>query len=168
MDWALHIQAFTDHLMTWVALFAIVFSWHNCPSPPYPFVKKIFHDAETFVVFCNNTTPTKFQKSSRKNHRYNLITYSSLSNILIHSLEVAKISKPASWDFFSDTNYTEHFVEFLCSNNSSLTPHIQQTIPSPAQVKQCIVSLNAGHVLQPYNKLFLIQELKILPRFLAK
>ena len=43
-----------------------------------------------------------------------------------------------------------------------------KTIPLSADVKRRIVSLDAGHVLQPYNKLFIIQELKILPLFLAK
>ena len=51
---------------------------------------------------------------------------------------------------------------------SSRTPQIQWTIPLLADVKRRIVSLDTGHVSQPYSKLFLIQELKILPQFFSK
>ena len=62
-------------------------------------------------------SPTKLWMPSGKNSRYYyVINYSSWPNILIHSLEVAKISKPAPLDFFSATNYTEIFMEFLGSN----------------------------------------------------
>ena len=50
---------------------------------------------------------------------------------------------------------------------SSRTPQIQQTIPFLANVKQCFFLLDADHVLQPYSKFFLIQELKMLPWFLS-
>ena len=42
------------------------------------------------------------------------------------------------------------------------------TIPLLADVKWRIVLLDAGVVLQPYSKLFLIQELNMLPDFLVK
>ena len=45
---------------------------------------------------------------------------------------------------------------------------IQQTIPLSADVKRSIVSLDAGHVLQPYSKFLLIEELKILPQFFSE
>ena len=68
-----------------------------------------------------------------KNPRYNVIIYSSWPNILIHSPEVAKISKPAPLDFFSDTNYTELFVELMSSNTlfkSDTTNLVKHTIVS--------------------------------------
>ena len=61
-------------------------------------------------------SPTKLWMPSGKNSRYYVINYSYWPNILIHSLEVAKISKPAPLDFFSATNYTEIFMEFLGSD----------------------------------------------------
>ena len=61
-------------------------------------------------------SPTKLWMPSGKNSRYYVINYSSRPNILIHSPEVAKISKPAPLDFFSATNYTEIFMEFLDSD----------------------------------------------------
>ena len=57
------------------------------------------------------------------------------------------------------------WVLILCS---SWTPQIQQTIPLSADVKRHFVLLDAGHFSQPYSKLFLIQELKMLPRFLSE
>ena len=77
---------------------------------------------------------------------------------------MAKASKPAPSDLFSDTNYTELFVEFSLIRCSSRTPQIQQTIPLSEDVKRCIVLVDAGHISQPYTKLFLIQGLKMLPR----
>ena len=86
------------------------------PSPFYLFVSKFFPDVEIFEVFCNNITPMKLWMPSGVNPSYHIIIYSSLPNIFIHSLEVAKVSKPAASDLFSDTNYTKLFVEFLSSN----------------------------------------------------
>ena len=63
-------------------------------------------------------TPTKLRTPSGKNPRYYVIIYSSWPNILIHSPEVAKMSKAAPSDFFSDANYVKLFVEFLSSNTS--------------------------------------------------
>ena len=56
----------------------------------------MFRSLRSFVI-----TP------SGKNPRYSLIIYSSQPKILIHSPELARISKPVPSDFFSDTNYTE-------------------------------------------------------------
>ena len=51
---------------------------------------------------------------------------------------------------------------------SSRTPQIQRTTPLSADVKHGIALLDAGRVLQPYSKLFLIQVLKMLPQFLSE
>ena len=96
--------------------FPLYFSWHNCPSSFYSFVSKFFPDDEIFEVFCNNITTTKLRTPSGENPRYHLIINSFRQNIFIHFLEVAKESKPEPSDLFSDTNYTELFVEFLSSN----------------------------------------------------
>ena len=111
----------------------LYFSWHNCPSPSYSFVNKLFPDVEIFEVFCYNITPTKLRTPSGKNPRYYVIIYSSWSNILIHSPEVAKMSKAAPSDFFSETNYVKLFVEFLSSNTSfksDTTDPVNHTIVS--------------------------------------
>ena len=94
----------------------LYFSQHNCPLPPCPFVGNFFSDVEIFEVFCKSITPTKLRTPSGKIPSYCVIIYSSWPNIVNHSPEVAKIPKPAPSDFFSDTNYTKLFVEFLGSN----------------------------------------------------
>ena len=105
---------------------------------------------------------------SGENPRYYGIVYSSWPNICIHSLEGRGLLHRIS----SVTLIIPNFVECLSSNTlfklDTTELQIQRTIPLSADVKRRIVSLNAGHVSQPYSKLFLIQELKMLTRFLSK
>ena len=139
----------------------LCFSWHNCPSPFYSIVSKLFPDVEIFEVLCDKITPTKLRTASGENLRYHVIC--------IHSLEVAKVSKPApsiSSGILIILNFSwSSWVLIHCSRR---TPQIQQTIPLSADIKRRIVSLDVGHVSQPYGKLFLIQEVKKLPQFLSK
>ena len=87
----------------------------------------------------------------------------------MHSMGMVKISKPAPLGPFRDTNYNELFLQLLSSNTLFKSDTInQQTIPLSADVKRRVVSLDADHVLQPQSKLFLIQEVKVLPRFFGK
>ena len=137
------------------------FSWHNCPSPFYSIVSKLFPDVEIFEVLCDKITPTKLRTASGENPRYHVIC--------VHSLEVAKVSKPApsiSSEILIIPNFSwSSWVLIHCSRR---TPQIQQTIPLSADIKRRIVSLDVDHVSQPYGKLFVIQEVKKLPQFLSK
>ena len=79
---------------------------------------------------------------SGDNPRYHIIIYSSWPNICIHSLEVAKVSKPAPLDLFRDINYMELFMEFLSSNNAVQVGHQTSSEPYHCQqdVQRSIVS----------------------------
>ena len=114
-------------------LLQLYFSWHSCPSLLHPFVSKLFPDVEIFEVFCDNITLKKLWMPSGETPRYHIIIYSFFPNICIHSLEVAKVSKPAPSDLVSDTNYIEFFMEFLSFNTlfkSDTTDPANHTIAS--------------------------------------
>ena len=118
----------------------LYFSWHNCLSLSHPFVIKLFPDVEIFKVFGDNITSIKLRMPSGETPRYHVIIYFSRPNICIHSLEVAKISKPAPSDLFRDTNYTELSVEFLSSNmlfKTDTTDPVNHTIVSRCKMTYC-------------------------------
>ena len=99
-----------------VAFVAVVFSLAWLPFATIPVRQQALSWCWDLWGFCNNITATKLRTPSGNNPRYYVIIYFSWRNILIHSPEVYKISKPELSDFFCDTNYTELFVEFLSFN----------------------------------------------------
>ena len=141
------------------------FCWHNCPLSPYPFVSKFFPDIE---IFSNSITPGKLWTRSGKNPRYYAIIYSSLPNIVIYSLEKAKISKPAPSGFFSATDFPELFVEFLGSNmllkldRSSKPYHCQQILINVLFC--CMMTIFLNHT----ESSFKCRSWRYHPNFLAK
>ena len=137
--------------------------------PPYPFVSKLYPDVEIFEVFVitslqrNCGRPLGIIPGTMKSFTFLGETFLSIlrrcTKYLSQSYRISSVTLiiPS----FSSSSW----VLIRCS---SRTRQIQRTIPLSADVKRRIVSLDAGHVLQPYSKLILIQELKILPRFLSE
>ena len=138
----------------------LYFSRHNCPSPFYLFVGKLF--PSSFLML----------RSLRSFVITSLITL--LDQAFVSTLwSWPKYLKPApSSELFKDLNYTKLFMTLWSSNmlpKSDTTTHpVNHTLPLSADAIWHIISLDAGHVLQLHSKFFLIQELKILPWFLSK
>lgn len=143
--------------------------WLDHLLPLHLTINKSFPYSEKFEIFCDNIPMqrgTLFAEAQRCHKNF----HTSWLVIIIFSLEMSRVSRPTTFDLVRNTNNTNLFVKFVCSDTlyKLNTTDAVVFISFLVDVKCRIVLLDISHVSQLYYKICLIQELKILSDFVAK